>query len=1008
MASPIAVVNDATPRAQFTGDGLTAAWSVPWPVRNFNDLLVTFGESDPPDIAYTIVPLDDDSGFTVRFTVPPISGTLITLVRAQPFERQAGYAQEKQFDAATVDAEFADAVMRDQELRMRLERTVRLADSDPTASMPVPGLEERRGKFSFWDADGVWRGVDNPNDGTDPVFDPDTYPDADLPFDPGDRFALKQGVGENSRLARGTIGALVAYAISAVGGLPVVTSTALGLTWDGTTDQAPKLQRGIDVLADAGGGSVWLQPPPGGGTLGLNGKLRVHGGVNLLGPTVFALGAYGGLSIQGSVAGNPLADGLRLAADVTAGIGSRTVPVDTSVQGGGPPSDFLAANDRVTLIGKLDSAGTPLEWQEAKIVSIDDGSDPPTILLDRDLVYSFRATYPVGDYETGWATPNRGAIRKQVTAYLTGGVSVLGALRLTVAAGDVGKLSVGMWILAQDDKVAGNVAGSSTALIHRSLVQIRNITGTTVTVDRWIEHALEMAYGARLTLVDVGSGSIEGPVLTFTAPADLTVEPVRTCEIAYCVGAAIFDPSVPNQDPYGSVSDALRLKLSADCGIYNGRVSYPKYTGPGQGYGSIFDWCTDCVLADLDARGCRHSVVFSGSSRCHADRLVSIDCKLSDLEFHGAEEHRCWAQDPTIVGGYDTASTSRAAIAFGNSFHLAGSFGCSVRGGSVSHYRASQDINPGTPDFTVFAVVFECGVKNCRVERTKFVDIDQLVQILDNPAQPSLVVNDCSLDECDLDTCSGYVGYFEGNHYTATSPGTGTYRIKDFRIRNLTARNVGKLFRFTRIDGLQLLRFRVDGVTVDATEPFLFRGNDVKRLVVTRCDPNGVSKGPQLTNCPTARIDRNIFSGLAGLVVLEDGGGNDGTTWSWNSAPGVTTQLAGVLTSKIVFVPGTPDSINIVNNGIRLVPVPSAKGIIKVWSLSGEHSVVNYQIDTNPADGLVEYGDTDSDMQIGTAVVGTGTAAKLTVVLDHAGLQLAIVNKRGGDRGVFWSFPGEV
>jgi hypothetical protein len=997
MASPIAVVNDQVPRAQFTGDGLTTAWSVSWPVRSLADLLVTFGEADEPDIAYTVVPIDDDGGFTIRFDTPPLAGTLMTLVRQEAFERQAGYGQEKSFDADTVDAEFADGVMRDQELRMRLGRTVRLPDSDPASDMAVPGLLERSGKFAFWDADGVLRGVDNPST-TD--FDPDTYPDAS-PFEPDDRFAIKQGSGLSSRITRGTLGALVAYA-SAAAGLPVVTSADLGLSWTGI-DMATLLQQGIDDLAATGGGSVWLQPPVQGGSLGINGKVRVHGGVNLLGPTVFALGPLGGLSIQGAVAGDAIADGLRLAADVTAGAGSRDVPIDTSVLGGGAISTFLAVGDRVTLVGKLDSAATPLEWQEAKVTAVGSGS----VTIDRDLAYNFKAIYPTGDYETGWGTANRTLIRKQVTAALTVGVGTLGALRLTVASADVVKLSVGDWVLAQDDKKAGDVAGTSTALIHRSLVQIRDITGTAVTVDRWLEHALELAYGARLTLVDVESGTIEGPVLTFTAPADLTVEPVRTCEIAYCVGAAIFDPAVPNRDPYGSVSDALRMKLSADCGVFSGRVSYPKYVGAGQGYGFIFDWCTDCVVADLDARGCRHSVVFSGSSRCHADRLVSVDCKLSDLEFHGAGEQRCWAQDPTIVGGYGTASTSRAAIAFGNSFHLAGSYNCHVRGGTVSHYKAPQTV-PGTPDFTVFGIVFEPGVKGCRVERTKFVDVDQLFQILDNPAQPSFVAEDCSLDEVELETCLGYIGWLEGNHYTATSPGAGTYRIKDFRLRNLAAKGVGKLFRFTRIDGLQVTGLKLDGVTIDATEPYLFRGNDVERMVVTRCDVTGVSKGPQLTSCPSAQIDRNVFRGLTGLVVLEDAGGNDATVWAWNSAPGTTTQLGGALTSKIVYLPRTPDSINIADSGIRLIAPPSAKGVIYVWSLSGEFLRVAYQIDVNPALVVLQDYDANVDAVADTATVGHGTAAKLTLIADRVGAQLALVNKRGGNRGVFWAFPGEV
>jgi hypothetical protein len=131
MASPIAVVNDATPRAQFTGDGLTAAWSVSWPVRTSPTSSSPSARRDEPDIAYTVVPLDDDGGFTIRFDTPPLAGTLITLVRQERSSARPATGRKRQFDADTVDAEFADGVMRDQELRMRLGRTVRLPDSDP-------------------------------------------------------------------------------------------------------------------------------------------------------------------------------------------------------------------------------------------------------------------------------------------------------------------------------------------------------------------------------------------------------------------------------------------------------------------------------------------------------------------------------------------------------------------------------------------------------------------------------------------------------------------------------------------------------------------------------------------------------------------------------------------------------------------------------------------------------------------------------------------------------------
>src|SRR4051794_17060153 len=107
MTSPITLVNDVTPRDQRTGDGSTVAFSFAWPIRTATDAVVLFG-TDPADIAYNITGVNDDAGFVITFTSAPLTGTVITVYRDMADEYQTDFTQQGKFNAATVNAEFAD------------------------------------------------------------------------------------------------------------------------------------------------------------------------------------------------------------------------------------------------------------------------------------------------------------------------------------------------------------------------------------------------------------------------------------------------------------------------------------------------------------------------------------------------------------------------------------------------------------------------------------------------------------------------------------------------------------------------------------------------------------------------------------------------------------------------------------------------------------------------------------------------------------------------------------
>jgi hypothetical protein len=947
----------------YQADGTTTDFPIPFSFVDPTDVQVA---ATSPEGAGTggagqvVTPLRQPADFQVvtvlgqgyvRTTVVYANGWTISLDRDTPPTQEVDLVPGGDFFADVIDGEFDKLTRGWAEMR----REVGLAVGMPPGwtggkvYFPIPGA----GRVVGWDAAG--------NDLT-------TY---ELPADGG-------GGGGGGAVQ-----------------LPFLTGQALGLFFDGTTDAGPALQQAIDRLARASGGTIWLAPPETGGSLFLGGKVRVWGGVNLVAPIDLRLGRDGGAGVIGRLAERPLAGRILLRSPVAKG--DTVLPLDTRLLGGVPVPSLLAVGDRVVVRGRCDSCGTPLEWDDLAVAAV----GPDSITVDQGVGYAFGTSYPPNPYMLGEGQPDGTAIIPQVSVPLAADTAE-GALRATLAV--AGALSIGQWVAAEDGMVAGDVAGTSTARIHRSLVQVRNVSGTSVTFDRPLEHALLTAKKARLTVVEPAGGTVEGATAVFTAavdPADPST--TRTFEMAYAVGATVVDCRVPNTDAFGHPSDALRLKLSADCWFLGCSVAYPKFLDPGQGYGFFADWAVDSGCEDCEFRGCRHSVGFGGASRCYAYTPKSLDCRVSDWDFHGALETDCHIIGGEITGGVASVSGSRAAVGFGNSFHLAGSRRCSVTGGSIDHYRAPQTV-PGTPDYTVLAIDFECGVKDCHVLGVKVRDVDQLVQVLDNPDQPQLVVDGCSVD-VELDTCGGYVAWIRGNHYGTTTPGVGTYRIRDFGLK-VAARNVGKLCHLERIDGLEA-ELSVGGVTVDASEPYLGRVLDVRRARLATPDVAGTARGWQVQNCPGgAWRDGGRLAGLTQGEVLDDLGGNDAFVVGEQSYEGFTPTLGGALTSKLIFRGRTPDSLNIAGEAMIGAMPTFERARMTVWSLSGEQLDFAFECAVSPAIAYVPHGTANVavlDGLTGPPAVADAPAGTLCAAPEPAGV-VWLINRRGGQRGVRWSW----
>jgi hypothetical protein len=760
---------------------------------------------------------------------------------------------------------------------------------------------------------------------------------------------------------------------------PFLTAADLGLAGDGVTDDAPTLQLKADYWSVQGGAVFFLQAA--GGVFRLDGKVRLGSGISVILASPLLLGADGGLALAGDIAG---VAGRIAALAVDAASGDATLEIDSALAGGASVSALFPVGGQVTLTASPDSAGTPRQRHEARVTALDDGAGTITLTPALD------ADYPAG-----------GLIRLQQTGYLLTDAA-LDTDAVTLVAGQAAGFLAGDYVLAEDDKRISDIGGTDATRVRRQPLRIEAITGDLVRFDRTLEIGLETSRHARVTLLDpCVDSSVQGATAVFAeAPAPAPAIGVRTFEIAYAVRCFLYDPAALNEDLFGSRGDAVRLLLSIDCAVFNPQVISPKYSAAGEGYGLIFDWCSDCYVDKGFFYACRHSVVFSSSARCVALTPISVGALLTDLEFHGAGERNCAVVDPKIIGGsrVATGAGSRAAINFGDTFHLGGSFKCRVSGGSVSHYRG--DTAPTVHQ--AFGIVWQPGVGECEVLGTRFVDVEQAMQVLDIAAQPGLVARRCRA-EIEVDGCASYLGWFVGNQNNPSAP----YTIEGLELR-VRARNIGKMFRFKRIKGLSL-SLNLAGITPDAGEPYVFRAVDVPSLIMVRSLVKGPSRGVSLQGCTPASpatgdpflIDANEWIDLGLTEVLDDLGGNDGGYWGSNPCFNFTPTMGGTLTSVLGFA-RSPGSYSLANNGVlALQPLHPRGRIFLSWATGAGYLHGSYGIVGGTPGFSLLSGSSGVAMGTGTPA-GTGTADKLWVGADGI---LRFEHRSGGTLAVDVEIP---
>lgn len=148
-------IGDITPWIQYTADGATDDFDYPFPIFANADLKVYVdGTLQTITTHYTVTGAGTDDGGTVTFVSTPADESVITLLREITIERTSDFQNSGEFRAKVINDDLDKLTAMLQQLQNRINRSVRLIDTDTAATLTLPNATNRASKAVTFDASG--------------------------------------------------------------------------------------------------------------------------------------------------------------------------------------------------------------------------------------------------------------------------------------------------------------------------------------------------------------------------------------------------------------------------------------------------------------------------------------------------------------------------------------------------------------------------------------------------------------------------------------------------------------------------------------------------------------------------------------------------------------------------------------------------------------------------------------------------------------------------------------
>lgn len=760
-----------------------------------------------------------------------------------------------------------------------------------------------------------------------------------------------------------------------------LTAGAIGLVGDGSTDDAPALQRALNTYA--GTGTVfYLKSTHANNQFYLKGRVRLTSNVTVIFASPVKLAKAAGVDITGALAYVTGRDSFRLLSAASAG--ATTLSIDTAPHGGGNVSTLFSIGDQLEITGLLDSAGSAVTREIVYVTAV---TDPGTLTISPALTNSYSVTYSAGDYEANWSAVNRTIIAKVAQARLSSGAAV-GDNLVAINSADNSVLTAGDYVLVEDDKKASDVAGSSTSRLHiepaKVVASFSGDASNTKRLDKRLEHAIETAYRGRLTKVNpVRGATLSAASFVFAESPDVSPSAITyPATITLALDSVMSDCTIPNTDAFGT-RGCFVMDRSYGCVMRGMIVRNPRYVGSGEGHGVDMRHSSSCRVEGGVFDSTRHAVQFLGATNCTVQSIEVTNPKHTALDFRGSGEAGCTVLDAIVAAGLqfqDGEGRAPNAIAFGNDATLGGTRRCSVVGGRFTGFKGESTTHEA-------AIRFYPQSDRCFVRGAEFNDIGKLLVITDISGQGSLQATDCALYDVRVDGCADFLVDIDGR-----ANGASTDAVDGFTLEGLTAQNIIKGFKVRRATNFRLIDGECTDVTPDATDKYAVVGDSCTKFFVSGNSFQGFARGVSLTTCGSDwRVLNNDFLDQTEGTVFLDGGGNSGGLWGDNNCHGFTpTQTYGG--SAAMQNPRLSGAVTIADDAVFTIKPPRNTGLFYLNETDGSNDGVDVFARcvywTTGTAGL-QYSDNTSNMEFTTGdITSGGTDGKFVVSVYNGNIMI--------------------
>lgn len=154
----IDVVNDSTPRVQYTALAAQTDFDYPFPIFVDADLVVDLdGTTQTLDTDYTVTGAGADTGGTVTLVVAATGGEIVTVYRDMAIERITDFQQNGEFSSQSFNDELDRITLVQQELKAGIGRALRFSPVAETtdAEAELSPASNWYEKFMYFNASGV-------------------------------------------------------------------------------------------------------------------------------------------------------------------------------------------------------------------------------------------------------------------------------------------------------------------------------------------------------------------------------------------------------------------------------------------------------------------------------------------------------------------------------------------------------------------------------------------------------------------------------------------------------------------------------------------------------------------------------------------------------------------------------------------------------------------------------------------------------------------------------------